>query len=304
MIARRSALPVLALGLLAAGCDSGRPTAATQGGVKKAAPPTKDYKLVGVVRRVDRESGEVAIRHEAIPGFMPAMTMPFDVKDKELLSELRAGDEVEGTLRVSGDHSELVALEVTKPAVALAGPPPGPAPRPPLAVGEEVPDFSMRTQDGEVLRLSDLRGKVVALTFIYTRCPVPDFCPLMDRKFAELAERVKALPGWPARVRLLSVSFDPEHDTPEVLARHARLKGAAPPLWTFAVASHDELRKVAGPLGLAYGPAGGEVIHNLVAAVVGPDGKLAWSATGRAGKAWQPAEAVRAMKPLVGQSRQ
>ena len=91
------------------------------------------------------------------------------------------------------------------------------------------------------MRLSDLRGKVVALTFIYTRCPLPDFCPLMDRKFAELADRIGAVAGRAEHVRLLSVSFDPEHDTPEVLRKHAENLGARPPLWRFAVASHEEL---------------------------------------------------------------
>ncbi len=126
-----------------------------------------------------------------------------------------------------------------------------------LEPGEPVPDFAMTTQDGKTLRLSDLRGKVVVLTFIYTRCPLPDFCPLMDGKFAELARTVAAVPGRAEQVRLLSVSFDPEHDTPEVLAKHAKLRGAKPPLWTFAVASHEELRKVAAPLGLTYGPREG-----------------------------------------------
>ncbi len=117
-----------------------------------------------------------------------------------------------------------------------------------------VPDFTMTTQEGRTLALSELRGKVVVLTFIYTRCPLPDFCPLMDRKIKELAGKVDAMPGRAEQVRLLSVSFDPEHDTPEVLRKHAQVQGARPPLWTFAVASHDELAKVAGPLGLMYGP--------------------------------------------------
>jgi protein SCO1/2 len=122
----------------------------------------------------------------------------------------------------------------------------------------------------------------------------------MDRKFRDLAEAIKALPGWSDRVRLLSVSFDPEHDTPEVLAKHARLKGATPPLWTFAVASHDELQKVAAPLGLMYAPTKTEVVHNLSTSIIGPDGRLALRETGlKEGRAWTTGEFLKVIKPLL-----
>ena len=153
-----------------------------------------------------------------------------------------------------------------------------------LKPGEPVPDFAMTTQDGSTLRLSDLRGEVVVLTFIYTRCPMPEFCPAMDAKFAELARRISAAPGRSDRVRLLSVSFDPEHDTPEVLAAHAARRGARPPLWTFAAASHRSWPRSPGPLGLTYVPGTREIEHNLRAAVIGPDGRLAGSRSARDGR--------------------
>ena len=146
---------------------------------------------------------------------------------------------------------------------------------PKLKPGQAVPDFAVTTQEGATLRLSDLRGKVVVLTFIYTSCPLPEFCPKMDAKFADLSRLAGSVASRAEKVRLLSISFDPEHDTPEVLAKHAKLKGAKPPLWRFAVASHAELRKVAEPLGLMYGPRKDEIIHNLSTAIIGPDGKLA-----------------------------
>ena len=162
-----------------------------------------------------------------------------------------------------------------------------------LEVGESVPDFAMTTQEGETLNLSDLRGKVVALTFIYTRCPLPDFCPLMDRKFEELADRIGAIAGRAEHVRLLSVSFDPEHDTPEVLRKHAENLGARPPLWRFAVASHGELGKVAAPLGLTYGPAAGEIIHNLSTAVIDPQGRLVRIDVGASSRGWKSADLLK-----------
>jgi protein SCO1/2 len=150
-----------------------------------------------------------------------------------------------------------------------------------------------------MLRLSDLRGKVVALTFIYTRCPLPDFCPAMDAKFADLARRLSVVPGRADRVRLLSVSFDPEHDTPTVLAAHAGRRGAAPPLWTFAVASHEELGRVAGPLGLTVAPGSREISHNLRTAVIGPDGRLVRL---EAGRGWDVPEVLRTVTDSISAS--
>ncbi|MBX6312161.1 MAG: copper-binding protein [Isosphaeraceae bacterium] len=278
-------------------------------GTRSSAPPgrgrgqVREYKLVGVVRKVDRDHGTVSIRHEAIPGYMPAMTMPFPLQDRELLEDLRPGDEVQGTLRVSDEQSELIGLEITR----LATTPEAEGSSPPsrlLQAGQEVPDFAMTTQDGETLHLSDLRGKVVVLTFIYTRCPLPEFCPRMDQKFAALAAMLKARPGLADRVRLLSVSFDPEHDTPEVLARHARVRGATPPLWTFAVASHEELWKVAEPLGLAYGPRGDEIVHNLSTALIDTEGRLIRLATGAEGRAWSPADFFQTIYSQIHPLRQ
>jgi protein SCO1/2 len=220
--------------------------------------------------------------------------MPFNVPDRADLDDVRPGDRVEGTLRVGPTSSALTGLTVTDPAppqalsLDLSGGEAKLRPKTPLLEpGQAVPDFAMTTQDGRTLRLSDLRGKVVVLTFIYTRCPLPDFCPLMDRKISELASLVGPDSERAQKVRLLSVSFDPEHDTPEDLARHAKAMGARPPLWTFAVASHVELQKVAEPLGLSYGPTEREIIHTLSTAVIGPDGRLVRLERGRS---WTPAK--------------
>jgi protein SCO1/2 len=265
---------------------------------RAGAPRSHDYRLEGTVVRVARDTGLVSIRHKAIPGFMPAMTMPFDLKGRPILGDLEPGDKVSGTLRVSGDNSELVQLEITEaatPGAAEQGTSAASSARRQLASGQSVPDFAVTTQDGQALRLSELRGKVVVLTFIYTRCPLPNFCPLMDQKFSQLATMIKGNAERADKVRLLSVSFDPEHDTPEVLAAHARLRGAKPPLWRFAVASHDELRKVAEPLGLLYGPAPNEIIHNLSTAVIGSDGKLVRL---ERGNTWSPEDLL---KTVVGE---
>ena len=306
-VSRPRPRPWLAWALLGlvpwAGCGrSGRHAAP-----KAEASRPQSYRLVGVVREVDPKAGVITIRHEAIPGFMGAMTMPFEVraaKDREFLQEVRPGDKVEGTLRVRRDSSELSGLEITDygeaPAMVLGKDGQLTARPAVLEPGQPVPDFAVTTQDGATLKLSDLRGKVVVLTFIYTRCPLPNFCPLMDRKFAELARQIGAVPARADRVRLLSVSFDAEHDTPAVLAQHAKRMGAKPPLWTYAAATPEALAGVGPALGLMYGPVKGEVIHNLVTAVIAPDGTLARL---ERGGEWTPPEVLKVVGGALREGR-
>lgn len=285
-----------------------------------AKPPkaTKVYPLRGIVRGVNKEAKQVRIRHEEIPGFMGAMTMPFTIKDPHAFDDLQVGDKVEGKLRVDEENGQVVDyelsdLEVTEPYVGdpkgspaqelvvdLAGGSPSLKVKPKtLGVGEVVPDFTMTSQDGKTFKLSDLKGNVVALTFVYTRCPLPDFCPAMDRKFSELAQKLALSPNRAARVRLISVSFDPEHDTPDVLKKHARIRGVEPPLWTYAVASHPELLKIAPKLGLVYGPGRDEIIHNLCTAIIDPQGKLARLEVGTTRNKWEPADFVKTIASLI-----
>ena len=283
------------------GCHRDEPSAAISP-TPKTPTISKTFPMKGVARKVDAISGEITIAHEAIPGFMPKMTMPFLLDDKAALAGVGAGDEVEGSLAVSyeGDQVkdvDLVGLKVVHAASKGSAPRFAPDSTTPeaLAVGATVPDFAMTTQEGQPLRLSDLRGESVILTFIYTRCPMPEFCPAMDAKFAELARRISAVPGRASRIHLLSVSFDPEHDTPEVLAKHAARRGAKPPLWTFAVASHEELAKVVAPLGMTYVAGTREIEHNLRAALIDPDGKLARL---EVGPGWSPAAMLKAALAL------
>jgi protein SCO1/2 len=322
--------PILAVATLAgSGCGGGTlrpsgadaPPASAGVGVESGAdgsPPgssgavtTTDYALKGIVLSVAPESGRVTIRHEEIPGFMKAMTMPFQPADESILGLLHPGDEVEGILHVEKQDGavrdyQLRDLRVTKPAapraltldisrekVQLHQRPPR------LQIGEAVPDYSMTGQDGRTFKLSDLRGKVVVLTFIYTRCPMPNFCPLMDRKFSELAQSLNAFPRRVKDIRLISLSFDPENDTPDVLRKHAEIRGAIPPLWSYAVASHDELARIAPRLGLWFGPDGKEIAHNLCTAIIDPQGKLARLEEGTQPNRWETADFLRTIYGLL-----
>ena len=233
------------------------------------------YPLTGVVRKIDRASGVVMIQHDEIPGYMTKMTMPFNLKNESVLEELEPGDQVVGSLVVNDEHSRLTDVYVTRPAEPEDRSAPVEAlPDQRIALGTLVPDFLMTTQEGKPLRLSEYKGHPVVLTFIYTRCPLPDYCPLLDRKFSELSRRLAKDGPSSVQTRLLSISFDPEHDTAAVLAKHAKLLGALPPEWTFAVASHEELKKVAEPLGLSYVARTQEIAHTLSTAVIAPDGTL------------------------------
>jgi len=289
------------------------PTPATPGNTdtttveKKAAGEPTTYKLTGVVREIDKDTGQVMIRHEEIPGFMKAMTMPFDLKGQDVLGELFVGDEVEGKLVVKADDMLLSDVVITNPAppAAINIGPDGKvevkAKPVVLAPGELVPDMTVTLQDGKQAKISDYRGKTLVLTFVYTRCPVPTFCPLMDRKFGELAARLRNTPR-EDKVRLLSISFDPDNDTPAVLASHAGARGAKMPLWTYSVATHEELAKFGPQLGLMYGPGEKEIMHNLCTAVIGPDGTLVRLDVGKAGGEWTIDEMVATIVKTAGRS--
>jgi protein SCO1/2 len=272
---------------------------------------TTNYPIKGVVKRVESELEHVSIQHEAIPGFMDAMTMRFSYPDKKSLESLHPGDRVSGTLRVFKENGvvtdyALLDLTVTEPApptpkvLDTSGATPRLRDEPKrLNPGDLVPDFTMTLQDGKSLKLSSLRGKVVVLTFIYTRCPLPDFCPRMDKQFSDLAARVSATGVRAQGVRLISLSFDPDHDTPEVLARHAKSRGAVPPLWTFAVASYEELAKIGPPLGLFYKPGEKEVAHNLCTVIIDPEGKIARLEVGTARNKWITADFQKTISALL-----
>jgi len=310
---------LLAMACLVPGCGGKDADSRTVAGssphqkpaAKPAGPTVTNYNLQGVVRSLVPDTGRVMIKHRAIPGFMDAMTMPFQLSDPTVLESINPGDEVEGTLRVVKQDGavteyQLLDLKVTKPVEppmhvieVSRGKVQIRQPVRRLELGDPVPDFTMTGQDGNTLKLSDLRGKVVVLTFIYTRCPMPDFCPLMDRKFSDLAQHVSIFPNKAKEIRLISLSFDPEHDTPEILHKHAQVRGAIPPLWTYAVATHPELAKIAAPLGLFFGPDGGEIAHNLCTAVIDPQGKLARLEVGTRANRWETADFLKTIDSLL-----
>ena len=196
--------------LIATGCHSGpKPDAQAA-----ANPSYKTYHLRGKIVSTDPSTGEMTISHEAIPGFMEAMTMPYRLKNPGIMSDLHPGDVITADLFVSQtddadvylDHIVVVGQGKPdyRPKVTYHVPAPGDA----------VPDFRLRNQDGRTIALNQFRGQDLLITFIYTRCPLPNFCPLVTHNFAVINRELSADPAVYRKTHLLCISFDPEHDTP------------------------------------------------------------------------------------------
>jgi protein SCO1/2 len=262
-----------------------------------AAPiETKTFQVHGEIRGLDVPHRIIRVAHDAIPNYMPAMTMPLAVKDAGLLKGLAVGQQVQFELSVTEDDSLISHLEKINGETA-AGPASvrdqGPAELAGNEInnGEPVPDFTLVDQNGRPIRLSDFRGKAVVLTFIYTRCPLPNFCPLMSRKFAALQTRLnKTFPGG---YELLSVSIDPKFDRPEVLRQYAARYGAVESTWQFATGEQDQINVIAGMFGLTKDAENGLISHNLRTALIGADGRLVhlWKSN-----VWTPYEVERMMQ--------
>jgi protein SCO1/2 len=256
------ALTLATLGLAACGRDTN----------------ARRYQLTGQILVVKPDTNQVLVKHEDIPGFMPAMTMPYVVKDPTLIKDRVAGDLITATLVVGENQAYLV--EITKT---------GSAPVPeearteiPVAAGvrflqpgDVVPDTSLTDQDGKAISLKDFRGAAVAVSFIYTRCPLPQFCPLIDRRFGEVQKLAAGDPSLEGRITLLSISFDPQFDRTEVLRAHAKKIGADPNVWRFATADEAVVDRLAAAFGInVIREKDGSITHNLRTAVIDPSGRL------------------------------
>ncbi|MGH9373520.1 MAG: SCO family protein [Vicinamibacterales bacterium] len=236
--------------------------------------PTREYVLTGQVLAVDEARQEITIKHGDIPGFMPGMTMAFGVRDGKLLAGRVPGDLVKATLVVEESDVHLRTLErighAPVPEDARL-----PAAMDLLAPGEPVTDAALVDETGAPRTLAGWRGKVLAVTFIYTRCPLPNFCPLMDRHFKAVQEQVGGDAGLKGRVQLLSVSFDPDHDTPAILAKHAAQLQADPAIWHFLTGTRGDVETFASQFGVSVirdDPR--EIVHNLRTAVIDAQGRL------------------------------
>ena len=246
---------------------------------------------------IDRNGGTVTLQHEAIPGYMAAMTMDYPVKDKWVFDILKPGQTIQARLVVATDRAWLENIVVTQEANPAAGSPE--AKEAGLAaLGQEVPDFSLVNQDGRRIHFHQYRGKALLLTFIYTRCPLPNYCPLMSRNFAEILQQAQGDPKLADSVQLLSISIDPEYDKPAVLRAYG-LENAGNPHpfqhWEYATGTPEQIQKAAEFFGLKYWTQSGQIQHSLVTALVGSDGKVVKMYRGNN---WTPADVLADLRAL------
>jgi len=298
---KRLFVPISTVGLLAvvlyfAGCHA--PGIAR--GPSEQQAGAKTYHVRGIVVSSDAKTGQVTLDTDAIPGYMASMTMPYTLKQPNIATELHPGDTITATLEVTADADVLDEIDVVgqakpdyKPAVTYND----------LEPGEAIPDFKFLNQSGRTISLRQFRGKVLLLTFIYTRCPLPNFCVRMSRNFAEIDKELAKDPRLYAKTHLLSVSFDPQYDTPAVLRSYGgaytgRYTHETFAHWDFAAPPEKELPRVLQFFDIGTTPEKDHTItHSLSTVVIAPDGKLyKWYP----GNDWTVEQAMGDVQKLAG----
>jgi protein SCO1/2 len=262
-------------------------------------PAARTYELKGQILVIDQARQELTVSHEDIPGFMPAMTMPYKVRDRKLLEGRTPGELISATLVVEGSggylesirHAGIAALPEERPAAGTMDV---------LEAGEPVRDAELVDQSGARRSLADWRGQVLAVTFVYTRCPLPTFCPLIEGHFAHVQEQVQSSTDLRGQVHLVSVTIDPEHDTPRVLQDHARRLKADPAVWSMLTGPREQVATFASQFGVSFtreSAQSAEVVHNLRTAVIDGNGRLV---TILNGGDWQPPALLAEIRNALG----
>jgi protein SCO1/2 len=280
-------VPIIVWASLACGCH--RPT--TPADVMKPLEVAR-YPARGTIRKINLGTSSAVIAHEAIPGYMEAMAMEFNVAGEHELEGLQPGDVVTFRLSVEPARSWIDQLHKVGTAPIAAG---LPEPESALATHTPAPDCALVDSGGRHFQVTDYRGQVLVISFIFTRCPLPDFCPRMSSRLAELPG---ALSDAGARWHLLSISFDPEYDTPERLAAYGAGFGADPARWTFAMGEERAVLEFGAAFGLAVQRTGAGFEHNLRTVVIDPRGRVAHIFSGNT---WTTAElAAEVRRAMTG----
>ncbi|MHB1021095.1 MAG: SCO family protein [Acidobacteriaceae bacterium] len=287
--------------LLASGVSGCKRSVNTQSsaGVSQASTQVKTYPVRGKVLGTDASTGTITLDGEAIPGFMDAMVMPYKLKQPNILSELHPGDKITATLYTTdqGDYLDQIVIVAQgkldyKPTGIYHVP----------QAGDLVPDFKLLNQSDKTIHLHQYKGKVLLVTFIYTRCPLSDYCPRMSRYFAEINSTLKKDPRLYARTHLLSISFDPVYDKPAVLRSYGEAytgnyTKSTFQHWEFAAPSKEDLSEVTHYFDVGVTPGqNGTLTHSLSTVVIGPDSKVvAWYPTNE----WKPADILNHVKQTL-----
>jgi protein SCO1/2 len=289
MIMRHSGLLFALLLFVAVGCSRQSPAPATSS-------DTRTFPAHGYIRQIAPDRRTATIQHDAIAGYMGAMTMDFPIQDTNALSGISPGDEINFQLVVSTNDDwvqgiQLIAHHVSDVAsnVVIFH-----SATDELKAGDLLPDGELTTENGDIIHFSDFHGRALAFTFFFTSCPLPDFCPKMNRNFAEARQLLAADTNAPANWQFLSISFDPIVDQPAVLGGYAGLyRGADTNRWLFAVAGANTLAGLAPRLDLQFWRENGSITHNLRTVVLDPDGRITRQFDGND---WTPRDLADAMR--------
>ena len=236
------------------------------------------YDTRGVVRGFSPDRSTIEIQHENIPDFMPSMTMPFVTRDPKQIADLRTGDAISFRMAVAKKDFWIENVKkIRREDVNVAEPKrtsPVSADRDArLTEGDKMPPFTLTNQNGERISLDTFHGNSLVLTFVFTRCPVPNFCPRMSNNFGELQETIKSSTGTLANARLLSVTLDPAYDTPKILSDYAAFHHADSKIWSFATGDEKEIDSLTRAFSVYRQNEGGTISHGL-AALINRDGRI------------------------------
>lgn len=271
--------PLIAILLIFVGCS------------KAKDDKTKTFTVLGYIERIENDGSRIVIDHEEMPGYMPAMIMPFKVKDPSESDDLSSGDQIRFTYVVEPTRSWIESIEKTGLKRETKIESDNVASSSILKPNDLLPDYTFLDQENREVRLSDYRGQPVAITFVFTRCPVPEYCPAMMRNFGTVEKMLSADPSAPDSWQLLTISFDPEYDTPEVMKRYGNAFGKRSENWSLLTStSLEPIEGIAKNIGLKFGKKDDSYLHNLRTIVLDPDGRITKIFTD---ESWSPEELVQ-----------
>ena len=239
---------------------------------------SRDFAVKGVVLKIEPGEDEVIIRNEAISNYMDAMAMPFPLKSPNAVAGLKRGDKVAFQLHVNQDYSWADDFSKIGTVTLDAGQMPA-EPKPATSSGADKPrspllDYKFTNELGQAVSLNNFRGQALAVTFFYTRCPLPDYCPRLSKNFQEASQKLEAMTNAPMNWHFISVSFDPEFDTPEVLRNYGDSYHYDPAHWSFLTGPPDKIAELARAAGVEYTADGGTINHNFRTLIVNAQGHL------------------------------
>ena len=249
-----------------------------------ASPEPKTFAVTGTIKEIKADGKTVIVRHEKIPGYMEAMTMPFEVHGTNELSGLKAGDQISFRLTVTDSDSWIDQIKKTGTAPKEALEPPA-APTPQergLGIGDPMPDYTLTNELGKTVTFSQFKGTAYAFTFFFTRCPLPNYCPRLSKNFEHATTKLAAKANAPTNWHFFSITFDPEHDTPEVLKKYGETYHYDPAHWSFLTGSRETIEQFTHQFGFRYAPDSGFFSHNFITVIVDANGilKTAWPMSG------------------------